>query len=382
MKKFAQNFKISFLLLLSILFVACQGQNTAVDESSASSESQEVVSFEEPDPAVDQTVTIRSIGDILIHDTVYQAAYTGDGYDFSSMFAPVAKYIGGADITTANLEVIAAGNQLGVSSYPFFNAPEEIIDALQDVGVDIVNNATNHTLDFGAEGAHASIDALQERDMMYFGSYDSWEDYNTPRIIEVGNVKVGFLSYANDANGNYIPEDEPYLFTQIDQELIPLEIERINEMVDISIVNYHMGQEYEYYPNEWQEENFQLAWDAGANFVLGGHPHVLQPFAQPNESQGGIYSHANFLSGQYEVDTKLGGIIEYTFRVKGEDVTLEGMRFMPTYNLGLPESAQYLVVPLAEAADYGFWDADYYFDVLTERMTTYTDNVEVVPYLD
>lgn len=380
--------KLCFIIIFLMFLAACgQGQQTAETDQrdTEASDQTELATSEESEVAENEaveTITIRSIGDILIHDTVYYDAATESGYDFSHMFEPVRQYIGSADITTANLETLAAASELGISNYPLFNAPEEIIDELKTLGVDIVNNATNHTMDFGSVGAHASIDALQAREVMYVGSYDSWEDYNTPRIIEVNGIKVGFLSYSYGANGNYIPEDEAYLLSLIDKDLIPLEIELLNSQVDVSVVMFHNGID-SVLPTEDQLSVMQVARDAGANFVLGGHPHVLQPFVFYNESQAGIFSHGNFLSGQYLLEEKLGGIVEYTFQksAKGE-ITLAGMRFMPTYNFGLPEQANYLVIPLADGAAYGLADADDLFNMVSERMSYYTNKVEVVDYLD
>lgn len=112
-------------------------------------------------------MTIRSVGDILIHEEVYADAATNaqadatangstaaaaTGYDFAPMLAPVAKYMRNADITTANMEVPVAGPAFELSGYPAFNSPPQIIDALNGAGVDIVNNATNHSMDRGTGG--------------------------------------------------------------------------------------------------------------------------------------------------------------------------------------------------------------------------------------
>lgn len=373
-------------MLLSLFLVACTNTNNQSEESVVLSENLEEVAEEVETPSPDElvgTVVIRSIGDILVHDTVFNDAYTGDGYNFDHMFTEVKPYLENADITTANLETIVAGSVYGPSTYPQFNSPEEIVDALQNVGVDIVNNATNHSLDYGASGAYASINALQERDMMYVGSYESWNDYNNLRIIEANGIKVGFLSYSFGANGLYAPEGEEYLLSLIDLELIPLEIEYLNEQVDVSVVIFHNGEEYDTLPSENQLYVMEVARDAGANFILGGHPHIVQPFIYYNESQGGLFSHGNFLTGQYEIETKVGGISEYTFNKFADgSVSLASMRFMPTYNFGMPEQTVNQVVPLADAEEYGLYQADELFNELVDRMRYYTDMVEVVEYLD
>lgn len=352
-----------------------------------------IVTNSEQQPAVSpaekvqsgQTVTIRAIGDILVHDTVFYDAATEQGYSFDKMFEPVKQYIENADITIANLETIAAGEAIGLNrTYPLFNAPSEIIDTLKNyLGVDIVNNATNHTMDYGVEGALASIQALKQRDMLYVGSYENWNDYNTPRIIEKNGIKVGFLSYAYDTNGNYLPEEQRYLTTLIDTNLMPLEVEALNNQVDVSVVMVHNGEEYEPLPVPSQFKINNILRNAGANFILGGHPHVPEPFIYYNDSQAGIFSHGNFLSGQYEVETKLGGITEVVYRKHSDGtVTVDKMRFMPTYNFGLPETPNYLVVPLADYDKYNIPNGAELYDMIQSRMTYYTNKVEVVGHLD
>lgn len=375
-KRVAQWLSLCILLLF---IVGCNQQsNTTVSEESSSQEESPVV---EKEPV---TITIRSIGDLLIHDSVYNNALQEDGtYYFDPMFEPVAKYIKNADLVTANLEVITAAQVTGASNYPFFSAPEELLDTLSRLGVDIVNNATNHTMDHGPVGAHASLKALQERGIEYAGSYESWDDYNRLRVLDVNGVDVGFLAYTYGLNGNYLPPEEEYLATLIDYDLIPLEIERLNDHCDFSIVMIHEGIDSEY-PIDAQLEVHDLAIDAGANYILGGHPHILQPFKQYNDEQMSLFSHGNFLSGQYELENKLGGITEVEITKHPDDsVTIDHIRFMPTFNFGPPTYNYSLVIPLADGPEYGLTptDTDAIYEQLKERMNAYSE-IEFVDYLD
>ncbi|MDO4432310.1 MAG: CapA family protein [Aerococcaceae bacterium] len=376
------TYKKILMCLTAIGLSACGATTPVREESQPSSIVSVTKNSEVSAQKSGSTITIRAIGDILLHDFVYETVRTENGFAFDSMLEPVKPYIENADITIANLETIAAGDTLPLSSYPLFNAPSEIIDTLKNVGVDIVNNTTNHTMDLGAEGAYASIQALKNREMLYVGSYESWDDYNTPRIIEKNGIKVGFLAYAYGTNGNYLPEDQTYLNTLIDTHLMPLEIEALNEQVDVSVVIIQNGEEYEPLPLHYQFEVHNVARDAGANFILGGHPHVLEPFIHYNEAQAGIFSHGNFLTGQYEVETKIGGITEVTYRKTANGVEVDSMRFMPTYNFGLPETTEYLVVPLADWEKYGIPNGEALYEQIEARMTYYTNKVQVVPYLD
>ena len=313
---------------------------------------------EEPEVVEEEsTVAIRSIGDILVHSDVYTAARTDTGFDFSGMFDPVRAFVQDADITTANMEVPVAGEEFGLSGYPQFNAPPEIIDALKDSGVDIVNNATNHSMDRGGGGVVASTGNMRERGMLYTGSYASEQDKSVPRIIEANGITVGFLGFTCGTNG--LPVEQEHFASLIDDTLAD-QVAALDSQVDVAVVMLHMGDEYAPLPNEFQEETAKVALDAGADLVLGGHPHVVEPFAGPV-----WYSHGNFLHGQWDEPTKVGGIGEFTF---------SGARFMPTDTVGPPIRYEHHVIPLVEAADYldvHKWMAD-----LRERL-----NVEVVDYL-
>ncbi len=377
-------YKFIVIICLFLSITACQPKKDSNSEEMIhTSNSKDNETSQEVDVNKETKITVRSIGDILLHDGVYYNGMTDNGYNFDKMFKKVKPFIKNADISTANLETIAAGEEIGVSTYPTFNAPSEIIDTLKNVGVDIINNATNHTMDRGPEGAHLSIDKLKEKKMMYVGSYESWDDYNTPRVIEVDGVKVGFLAYTYGLNGNYLPEEERYLATLIDKELIDLEIKRLKKFADVTIVMVHSGEEYEPLPSAYQEEIFQVCKKAGANFVLGGHPHVLEPGIIWNDSQAAIYSHGNFLSGQVGLDQKIGSIWEYTFKIdKDKEVTIDSMRMMPTYNLGYPEFENFSVIPLADAREYNVVDVDQKLESIKTLMQTYNKEIEVLEYLE
>ena len=320
---------------------------------------------EEVEEAV-STVTIRSVGDILVHSDVYTTARTDTGFDFTRMFDPVRQYMADADITTANMEVPVAGEAFGLSGYPQFNSPPEIIDALKNSGVDIVNNATNHSMDRGGEGVIASTGHMRDRGMLYAGSFSSATDAATPRIIEANGITVGFLGSTYGTNG--LPVEEEHFASLIDDNLTD-RITTLDSEVDVTVVMLHMGDEYAPLQNEFQEETAAAALEAGADLVLGGHPHVVEPFDGPV-----WYSHGNFLHGQLEEPTKIGGIGEFTFTKRGDEVSFTGARFMPTYTVGPPISYDHHVLPLVEAGDYV--DVQKWMTDLRERL-----NVEVVDYL-
>ena len=112
---------------------------------------------------------------------------------------------------------------------------------------------------------------------------------------------------------------------------------------------------------------------------------MLEPFQRYPENEPGLgvwFSHGNFLHGQYDEQTKYGGIGEYTITRRTDGaLTLDKIRFMPTYTVGKPQTTEYKVIPLADAASLGWVDPVSARADITALMNTYTD-VEVVDYLD
>lgn len=320
---------------------------------------------------------------MLMHDDVYpQARTVNGGYDFNPMLEPVKRYLENADITTANMEVPVASADFGFSGYPSFNCPPQVIDALKQAGVDIVNNGTNHSMDRLAAGVKSSTANIAAAGMPYAGSFGSAEDKATPRIIERNGVKVGFVSYTYGTNGIPVPADQPYLVNLVDLDVIQAEVKQLKPKVDMVIVIMHAGEEYEFFPNDYQRSIVQAAMDAGATFVIGGHPHVVQPMERTPNGGGVWYSHGNFLSGQLDTANRVGGIGEFTFhKMSDGSVVLGKMRFMPTYTTNPYQGMRYGVVPLVDAGKMGVVDAADWKRQLVERMGSMSD-VEVVDYLD
>lgn len=356
----------------------------------------------------DNRLVLRSVGDLLIHDRVswmadtdsdlYQgtkAAMIEEGFseadfledaefDFMPMLNYIKPYTEYADVTVANMEIIAAYPDLPVSGYPSFNAPNAILGNLKNIGIDILSNATNHTLDWSSQGVYSSLKNIQDAGLEYYGSYESWDDYRTPRIIEKNGIKLGFLAYSYGTNGVPVPAGEEYLINLIDLPVMLAEIEKLKPQVDAVVVSLQLGGEYDTLPNEEQFSIYQALSDAGVSLILGGHPHCVQPYDWYNGDQTfAIYSQASFLTGQRELDNKLGGITEVTFKKDAEgNVKVENPKFMPTFNLGIEAEKMYQVVPLADYELYHIPDGELWWETIKERMNYFGVDAKVMTHLE
>ncbi|MFD1032308.1 CapA family protein [Metaplanococcus flavidus] len=263
-----------------------------------------------------RTATLSAVGDILLHGTVYNSAKTPDGYDFGPMFEKIKPYLEQADITVANSESIMGGSGIGVSTYPSFNSPFEIGDTLKDVGVDVVAMANNHTLDRGVRAIENAINRWDQIGMKRTGSYLSAEERDQLTLMTANDITFSFLAYTYATNGVPTPAGRDYLVNRIDKDLIKADLQRAKEHSEVVVLNLHFGEEYQHMPNEQQIELAHFAAENGADLILGHHPHVLQPPAWIETTDGRkvyvIYSLGNFLSGQNKVPRQIGTIATIT----------------------------------------------------------------------
>ncbi|WP_261130478.1 CapA family protein [Bacillus sp. Marseille-Q3570] len=352
---FVVSFALLFMFFLnSEFFLKAETEAPSRAEQQTETAEQNVP---EPEPEeITTTASLMAVGDILIHDYVYNQAKTSEGrYDFTAMFKLVKPYLESADITIANQETMIGGSEIGVSTYPRFNSPFEIGTTLKESGVDLVTIANNHTLDRGEDAILNALDHWDEIGMEYTGSYRSEEDRTNLRLIERNDITFSFLSYTYGTNGIPVPESKPHLVNLIDIDLIKSEIEEAKRISDVVVLSLHFGNEYERLPNEQQKLLANEAAAAGADIIIGHHPHVLQPAAWIDNPDGSrtfvTYSLGNFLSGQRRDYKDIGGIVQINVKkvMKGDEVeiSLEEPAFLPTW-----VDRQYTIQPMFQLLDH------------------------------
>jgi poly-gamma-glutamate synthesis protein (capsule biosynthesis protein) len=291
-------------------------------------------------PAVD--LTIAAVGDILIHNTLYYAAYqpASESYDFSGQFKHIKPYLEKADIAIANLETTLAGPEAGYAGYPKFNTPDSIVDALQGAGIDILTAANNHRLDQGIPGFYRTIRIVREKGLDIIG-VKSAEPEKTYVIKEIKGIKIAFLNFgyafplANgglDINGLFLPMNMTGLIDTVDPQDLDKSVKSIAKKVsaaredgaEVIVVSMHWGDEYHRAPNDFQQKLAVQMAGLGVNVIFGGHPHVLQPAVYVSGPEGEsvpvFYSLGNFISDQRketvdDIYTEQGMIAKVTLRV-------------------------------------------------------------------
>lgn len=311
-----------------------------------------------PKPVVSKA-GLSAIGDILIHNTVYQDAAGPNGtYNFKPMFTKVKPIIQGADVAIANQETVIGGSKLGLSSYPLFNSPYEVGDALLDTGISMVTNANNHAMDMGEKGILSASEYWNQIGMLYTGSFVSQADRDRIRTITKNNITFSFLAYTYGTNGITVPTNKPYLVNVFEEEMMKKDIEKAKLIADVVVVSAHWGIENDTTPSDDQLDLAQKLADWGADIIIGTHPHVLQPMNWITRKDGKrtfvMYSLGNFLSAQDRIIQLIGGIGQITV-VKTQwlnktSIELIEPVFIPTYNK-YESFRHFEVIPLSEVSE-------------------------------
>ncbi|SDR05613.1 CapA family protein [Virgibacillus salinus] len=378
-------------LLLCVLIAACsdkEPEETAEPENEETTEPKKpVVPKETKEPEeVHKEITISAIGDMLIHNTVYEDAQTDSGYNFMSMLERVKPFLNDTTITFANQETMIGGKLLGLSSYPTFNSPYAVGDVLKKSGVDVVSLANNHTLDGGEEAIQSAIEHWESIDMMYTGAYKSEADSNKIRVYETDEgISVAFLAYTYGTNGLQVPEGKNFLVNLIDKEIMASSIQKAKKQADAVVLSMHFGNQYERLPSEGQKELVQFAADNGVNVVLGHHPHVLQPIDWVEGANGNktlvAYSLGNFLSGQDEFYRRIGGIFKFTIHktIKGEKETVEvkSPQLMPTF-VKYSNWANYQVAPMYQLTNDELANTEKHYQEIKDHMSQWVPELEFI----
>lgn len=267
------------------------------------------------------------VGDVMAHLPQVEAAEAGyERYDFAPQFEGLREAFADADYVVGNLETTLSPRP-PYSGYPAFCTPVELADAMKDAGFDGVTIANNHVADRGVEGLLATIAGLDDAGLDHFGaSVDSLSQGTTrPLIRQVGGVRVALMAYTYGLNGG-VPQGMEVGLS--DTLTMRRHIESVRGSVDFIFALMHWGSEYARIPNGHQRQLAEWMRRAGVDFVIGSHPHVVQPFEEwRNESgkvEGGVfYSLGNFISNQNDPYTDYGLVAHVRIScVEGEDADI------------------------------------------------------------
>ena len=316
------------------------------------------------------STSLIMVGDNLIHSSIYEEANRNanyEGYDFKPMYKMIKSIVSNYDIAYYNQETIIGGSEIGLSSYPAFNSPYEVADAMIDAGFNLVSLATNHTLDRGKQAVLNSRNYWNSKEnVLAVGSYSSQEERNKIDIRESNGITYTMLNYTYGTNGISVPKGENYLvniwpmngnnpeedieYQNYKQQVLE-DIKRVRDKVDVLLVAMHWGIEYQNMPNDYQKDAAKFLSDNGVDIVIGTHPHVIEPIDYINNTLV-IYSLGNFASAHEVVnmDNRVGLMtsLEIEKNLKTNKITIKNLENELLYMHYTNEYKDFLIVPFSK----------------------------------
>ncbi len=256
----------------------------------------------------EDTLTIRILGDIMMHSMQISEAGTNEGtYDFNSYFVHIRDRIREADIAIANMEFTLAGKPY--TGYPCFSAPDEFALYLAGCGLDIFLAANNHIFDKGTAGAERTLEMYRKlaetHGIRFTGLAGNEEEMagNTPLFIREKGIKLALLNFTYGTN-NGIGTKWPKTNYEGEKERLTAAMAKA-ETADYMIVFPHWGAEYRLTHSESQEKTALWLVENGADWIIGAHPHVIQDRGMI-ENVSVAYSLGNAVSNMSAANTQLG----------------------------------------------------------------------------
>lgn len=272
-----------------------ESEEPATEERQADSETESEETQEED--SEDKT-TIIFAGDVLLAHGSFEANYKAEGIT-GVVEEELLKQLQDADIFMINNEFAFSTQGIPEEDKQYtFRADPKYVSALQEMGVDIVTLANNHTLDYGKVALSDTFTTFDNADILYSGAGESVKRAEELQIISCNGKKFGFLSATRVVpNADWKVEySAPGLFSAYDDTRLVELVEAAQKKCDYLTVYVHWGIERDAYPQDYQTEIAKDCIEAGADLVVGAHPHCLQGI-EYIDGKPVFYSLGNFIFG-------------------------------------------------------------------------------------
>lgn len=323
----------------------------------------------EPEPVFEEyDIHIMALGDNLYHTGVINSGKKSDGtLNYDHEYTEILDFLELADIKIINQETPLAGNDRGFSSYPVFNTPTEVGDATAKAGFNVVLGATNHAFDQGTSGLVSFYNFYKEKypEILICGIHgdtppsilpntvvgeegvnmvlttagtasdvdpdeeansvilDDANDYHRINLIKIQGLTFAILNYSYGNNTEtfssaqeklmdslslWDPSSRRYNFEEMNPQVLD-DIKLAETIADITIVCPHWGVEYQTTPSPLQKKWGEQMVEAGADVIIGAHPHVPQPIEWISAENGNeaicYYSLGNYVSTQNQASVNM-----------------------------------------------------------------------------
>lgn len=311
---------------------------------------------------------IMITGDLMCQTRQQQAGKTDKGYSFGGSFSRVEAVFDKADLVAGNLEATLSesapymAEQNKVEGYPHLNAPASFLEAVRNAGFDMLMMSNNHNCDAGVRGIYDTIDRVEEYGFIHTGLYRNSEE---PRVtlVEVKGMRLAFLNYAasgfNGKDAHLTEEGREALLAAYSEEKLCRDVAQAREAgAEFVFVYIHWGKEYSNGVTKRQWRIAREIANAGADYIIGSHPHALEPYRRILADDGRIvpvfFSLGNFVSHQKKVVSKDTVILRIELKRDASGaVKLKKQGYIPCRVFTTFRGKSYVVIPLTEPYNRG-----------------------------
>ena len=266
-------------------------------------------------------VRVVSGGDVMT-DRVVKSYINANGA--GAVLRGIAPQLQKGDVAWVNLEspLSNLGSPEPGKDY-VFEGPPSMVPALAAAGIDLVTLGNNHTVDYGQAALADTIKRLEKAGVQVVGAGLDDKDAWTAAIVKTsGGATIGFLAWSDVLWPGYKASSKPGVAEgRTDIPRMKRSIRALAKEVDYVVVGYHWGIEYEHYPWGPQTSEAHAAIDAGADLVIGHHPHVLQGF-ETYKGRLIAYSLGDLVFDHYSIATGQTVLVDAVLTPDGVKATL------------------------------------------------------------
>lgn len=256
----------------------------------------------------ESSVKVTVVGDIIPGRHVAEAmAKHGTDFPFKTALPLVA----GSDVTVGDLECPLTDRVKPPYSGMVFSAPAKTVQGLQLLGLTAVTLANNHSTNFGRQAFTDTLKVLKQNDIKYAGGGYNYTEAHQPAVVDSKGMKIAVLSYnsidgsldatSSDSGVTWIRMPPFHADNPDDVRMVLQDIRKAKQQADFVIPCFHWSEEYKYHPNASMVQLAHSALDAGADMVIGQHPHSVQSI-EWYKGKFIAYSLGNFIFDQRQVE--------------------------------------------------------------------------------
>ena len=260
-------------------------------------------------PEPPRPITLTFVGDIMLSEGVGKVAKQ---HGVPYLFAGVKKQLTADDLTIGNLECAVSTRGAREEKTYTFRADPALLPGLRKSGIEAVTLANNHALDFGRQALLDTLVNLRKAGIVSVGAGVDAEEAYRPALLTVGEQRVALLGASRvlPTDRWAAGEEQSGIASAYDPARLLEEIRRVRPNADLVVVYFHWGRERKLSPERYQRLLARQCIDAGADLIIGSHPHVPQGF-EYYRGKLIVYSLGNFV---FNTRTKSTMMVQTTFR--------------------------------------------------------------------